>query len=219
MAEVSTAWSHKMANSGNLNHNPDLWKGAPSGSYYVGENIGYHYSVDAMVDAFMDSKPHAANVLNPKFKAIGVGSVKDSQGRIWTTHRFAATTKSLSPAGAPTCFGEKATIEAVPGKTTYGTPGRDVIVGTSGKDVIYGGGGNDLICGRAGTDIIKAGAGNDRVKGHKGADRIYGGAGHDYLSGGAGDDLVKGGKGADTIVGNGGKNILFGGAGKDSIRF
>ena len=108
----------------------------------------------------------------------------------------------------PRCAGKPATIVAIPGVTTVGTPGRDVIVGTSKADVIRARGGRDLICslggrdrvnGGAGTDVIRAGGGNDRASGGGGKrDRVLGQAGNDRLSGGAGArDLCHGGPGRD----------------------
>jgi hypothetical protein len=141
-----------------------------------------------------------------------------------------------APAGAAaTCFGERVTINAVPGQVTRGTSGRDVISGTSGPDQIYGRGGADLICagggndqvyGGAGADRINLGKGNDYAEGGKGADtingqggrdRIQGNGGADAISGGPKADTIWGGKSADRVTGNAGKDVLYGNGGRDII--
>ena len=100
-------------------------------------------------------------------------------------------------AGAPRCFGERATIVGTArGEVIRGTPRADVIVALGGADVINGRGGNDVICGGRGNDRIVAGAGNfDVLFGQSGDDELLGGGGFDLLVGGSGDDLVDGGGG------------------------
>ncbi|MDQ2682012.1 MAG: calcium-binding protein, partial [Chloroflexota bacterium] len=65
-----------------------------------------------------------------------------------------------------------ATIQAVAGVPTVGTPGNDVIRGTNGPDVIDSGGGNDIICGRGGADRITGRDGNEAITGDSGNDII-----------------------------------------------
>jgi hypothetical protein len=153
----------------------------------------------------------------------------------------------VSPAvGAQTtCFGQAPTLFAVPGQTTTGTSGADVIVGTNGPDVIRGLGGNDRICSKGGADEVDGGGGNDRISlgsgadvarggsgddivhgksgadrlfGNEGADKLIGGNGRDHLSGGRGHDVVEGNRKADTLVGGKGRDTLNGGKGKDMLR-
>lgn len=50
---------------------------------YAGENIAYGYSTpQAVVNGWMNSEGHRANILNPSFTQIGVGYV--SKGHYWT---------------------------------------------------------------------------------------------------------------------------------------
>lgn len=95
------------------------------------------------------------------------------------------------------CNGKTATIIAVPGKVTNGTPKADVIVGSDKPDVINGGGGADIICGGKGADEISGGKGGDKIFGGDGKDIIVGGGGKDVLAGGPGKDDCKGGPGKD----------------------
>ncbi|MFN3218307.1 MAG: trypsin-like serine protease [Acidimicrobiales bacterium] len=106
-----------------------------------------------------------------------------------------------SPQRTPRCRGRAATIVAVPGGPTIGTPRADVIVGTSGRDVIRGRGGNDIICGGGGPDRLIGGPGDDVLFGGGGRDRLVGGPGRDRLLGGPGNDLLIGGPGRDRCVG------------------
>ena len=184
MTVAARDWSDDMAEGGFLAHAPDITVGAPNGWRLVGENVGRGGSVDRLVDAFMNSPGHRANVLNARFDRVGVGVATGDDGRMYTTHRFAD-----APTTTPTCKGLHATIVALPGIETIGTSGDDVIVGTPGNDVIHGKGGNDIICGYGGADRISGGAG---------ADRLYGGGGRDHIVGNKGRDRIYGGKGRDT---------------------
>lgn len=127
------------------------------------------------------------------------------------------------------CFGVPTTMSAVPGGTTNGTPGNDVILGTAGNEHIYGNGGRDLLCGAGGDDHLAGGAGRDRIDGGDGDDLIIAGGGHDQvLLGGDGNDTIRstgddtrvyGGPGNDTIIGKiyGLFQELYGGSGNDRL--
>jgi Ca2+-binding RTX toxin-like protein len=119
------------------------------------------------------------------------------------------------PEPTPKCAGRAATIVAVEGAATTGTPGNDVIVGTAGDDVIFGRGGDDVICGLGGDDLIIAGPGSDLVLGGPGNDRLRGGAGNDVQRGGPGRDRIDGGPGRDRSVGGTGIDRCVGGPGAD----
>jgi hypothetical protein len=118
---------------------------------------------------------------------------------------------------APRCYGQSATIVAVPGQVTTGTSGRDVIIGTPGADTIHAGGGDDLVCAGGGDDIVDGGAGKDRLRGQSGNDTLDGRGGKDRLSGGAGNDTQTGGVGDDDLTGGFGDDALGGGPGDDGL--
>jgi len=119
--------------------------------------------------------------------------------------------------GGPGCAGARATIAAVPGRITFGTPGRDVIVGSTAGDRIRARGGNDLICARGGRDTVGAGAGKDRILGQRGGDLLLGQRGNDRLLGQRGSDRGRGGKGADLLLGSIGADRLLGNSGADRL--
>lgn len=55
------------------------------GSYYMGENIAYGYtSAEAVVNAWINSEGHRANMLNTNFDLIGVGFVNIDGIYYWT---------------------------------------------------------------------------------------------------------------------------------------
>lgn len=80
--------SATMAAQNRLFHNPYLATWLRSWSYRIlGENVGYGSSVRAVYDAFMRSAPHKANILDRRFRNVGVGMVSGG-GRIWVTVIF-----------------------------------------------------------------------------------------------------------------------------------
>jgi len=71
--EIAENWSHTRPNG-------EAWKTAFSeegvSASYRGENLAKgQYSAENVVDAWMDSDGHRANILNKKFKKMGVASV------------------------------------------------------------------------------------------------------------------------------------------------
>jgi len=72
-AEIAEKWSHTRPNG-------EAWKTAFSdagvSATYRGENLAKgQYSADKVVDDWMDSEGHKANILNKKFTKMGVASV------------------------------------------------------------------------------------------------------------------------------------------------
>jgi uncharacterized protein YkwD len=54
------------------------------------ENSGQNINLDAANKMFLDSPTHRANLLNPKFNAVGVGIVKDAETH-WITQVLVET--------------------------------------------------------------------------------------------------------------------------------
>ena len=55
----------------------------------AGENIAYgNVTADQMMNMWMNSPGHRANILNPAFTRIGVGAVRTTSGRWWATQDF-----------------------------------------------------------------------------------------------------------------------------------
>jgi uncharacterized protein YkwD len=86
LTAVARAWAEKMASSNNLKHNPNLTTQV-TGWHYVGENVGVGGDVASLHQAFMDSAPHKANILDRDYTQIGVG-VASGHGRMWVVEVF-----------------------------------------------------------------------------------------------------------------------------------
>ena len=101
--------SQVMADAGSIFH-ADPISGGFTGSWQkMGENVGVGANVQVLIDAFVASPGHYANIVDPSFDEVGVGVVwKDSA--LYTTHRFVQS-------GDP----PPATTTAAPSTTT--TPG------------------------------------------------------------------------------------------------
>lgn len=55
----------------------------------AGENIAYgQRDANAVMDAWMNSSGHRANILNSAYTQIGVGAAKDANGTIYWTQEF-----------------------------------------------------------------------------------------------------------------------------------
>jgi uncharacterized protein YkwD len=80
------AWAEKLARDGKLSHS-DLSSGVPSCWRSLGENVGYGASAAAVEDAYMNSSGHRANILQSKWKYVGVGWAQ-AGNRVYTVQVF-----------------------------------------------------------------------------------------------------------------------------------
>ena len=200
----------------------------------VGENIAAGYSsAKAVVDGWIASPGHRANMLNANYNEIGIGHYYEANdtGNVnyrhyWTQVFGKGTIESPAPSPKPTPKPPAPTPPAptpVPTPTSPSTPkpilsNKSSIKGTSRADKIVGGKASQRIYGKAGNDEIKANGGNDRVFGNQGADKLFGNSGNDKLFGGSGNDHVSGGSGNDRLLGGTGNDRLLGGDGNDILQ-
>jgi hypothetical protein len=70
---VAQAWANQLAAANVLSHNPAL-RGQVSDWSVLGENVGMAGDVPTVQAAFMASAPHRANILDPRYTQMGVGS-------------------------------------------------------------------------------------------------------------------------------------------------
>ena len=116
-SSVAQTWSLKMAGAGTLSHNPNLSNQISSWSK-LGENVGTGGAVSGIFAALVASPPHMLNMSDGGFTTVGVGSVLDGSGRLWTTHVFVRPGSAGPPAqpAAPvtTRAPAPATTEAAP---------------------------------------------------------------------------------------------------------
>ena len=78
-------YAYKMAQKNTLSHSLDstLSERVSQEGYvfsYIGENIAYGYDYKKVVDGWMNSSGHRANILNSSYNEIGVGMAYSSDG-------------------------------------------------------------------------------------------------------------------------------------------
>lgn len=101
MTSAADGWARAMVDGSFLAHAGDIVSGTPSGWTKVGENVGRGQSVSSLTSAFMSSPSHRANIMDASYTHVGIAVyVHPSDGRIYTTHRFAAL-PGAAPAAAP----------------------------------------------------------------------------------------------------------------------
>ncbi|HEY8202882.1 MAG TPA: CAP domain-containing protein [Actinomycetota bacterium] len=87
LVDVARRHSQEMAASQTIFHNPGL-AGEVTGRWLLlGENVGTGPSCDDVHEALMKSPLHRKNILEPKFNAVGMGTVVDG-GAIYLTQVF-----------------------------------------------------------------------------------------------------------------------------------
>jgi uncharacterized protein YkwD len=80
--------SKDMARAGRIFHTTNLGSRLRIVSWSVaGENVGVGMKVRTLFEAFMDSAPHRANILNRDFRRVGIGVFR-ADGFIWMTLIF-----------------------------------------------------------------------------------------------------------------------------------
>ncbi len=78
--------------------------GYPASSAGWGENIAYGYtSADAVMQGWLNSPGHRANIENPSYRAIGVGAAAASTGRLYWTQEFGTSTSGSTPPPTSAC--------------------------------------------------------------------------------------------------------------------
>ena len=112
LVSLARGWANQMRDgvcgSGNhICHASPISAGVTHNWAKLGENVGTGGDVASVMQAFIDSPGHYANIVDPEFTHVGVAVVWEG-GRLYTTHRFmklqnAAPTTTAPPAtAAPT---------------------------------------------------------------------------------------------------------------------
>jgi len=128
LTAIARRWSQRMANDNRLSHNPNLAKEVTQDWEKLAENVGVGPGVDEIHNAFMNSAPHRANILDGALTHIGVGVVVDPSGQIWVTQVFmrlrggggtaSPTTTAAPPPPTTTTTRPQATTTTRPQATT-----------------------------------------------------------------------------------------------------
>jgi hypothetical protein len=116
---IARSWSDQMAADGGISHNPSYSSQVSANWTKLGENVGVGYSVDDLMNAFVNSPAHYRNIFDPSFNYIGVGVSYGSAGRMYTTHDFMAMGAPSAPEPDPTPAPEPA---PAPAPKTYAAP-------------------------------------------------------------------------------------------------
>ena len=103
LAATSCTWNDHMIAAGGISHDPNL--AAAVASVFPdwrkgGENVGMGGTVSSLFDAFVASPGHYKNLVDPDFSRVGVCVGRDGNGKLFTTHRFAAV-GAAAPAPPP----------------------------------------------------------------------------------------------------------------------
>jgi hypothetical protein len=125
---VAAGWTSHLANQGSLSHNPNLASqleshGSPNWTIY-GENVGQGAPTnpDQLFNAYMQSPEHRANILEARYRYVGV-AVVFAGGYAWNTFDFVDQYGSTTTSTTTT---KTTTHTATTTKTTSTTPTRHV---------------------------------------------------------------------------------------------
>ena len=86
---IAQGCSDVQAANGVMAHCADYYTRFPVGWTNAAENVAFGQSVDDVVDAWLASPGHRANILNPALTHIGIGFAVGSDGRTYFTQDFA----------------------------------------------------------------------------------------------------------------------------------
>lgn len=88
LSAIAQRHAKAMAGSGRLYHSYTSSR-PPAGYRTVGENVGRGHTVSGIHSALRASSGHYSNMVNPSFRAFGVGSAYGSDGKLYVTQIFA----------------------------------------------------------------------------------------------------------------------------------
>ena len=101
LVSLARAHAQAMANAGHIFHASPISAGYSGPWAKMGENVGKGDDIQRLVDAFVASPGHYANIVDPGFTEIGVGVVWQG-GAMYTTHRFLQLPAAAPPPPPPT---------------------------------------------------------------------------------------------------------------------
>ncbi|MDV3353304.1 calcium-binding protein [Leptolyngbyaceae cyanobacterium CCMR0082] len=204
----------------------DRAKNAGYESGFVGENIAAGYrSAQDVVDGWINSPGHRANLLNSNYNEIGIGYyfLENDTGSVnynsyWTQVFGKGTIETSSPNPPSNPTTPKPPSNPTNPKPPSNSNNNSVIRGTNKADKLFGSSKSQRIFGRSGNDVIDGKGGNDTIYGNAGRDILKGGDGDDTLHGGSLNDKLYGGAGNDRLLGGTQSDVLVGGDGNDRLQ-
>ncbi len=87
LTEIARNWAGRMAAANQISHRSDLVAVAPPNWLVLGENVGAGPAVGPIHDALVASPTHYANLVDPRFRQVGVGVVAVG-GKIFMAQNF-----------------------------------------------------------------------------------------------------------------------------------
>jgi uncharacterized protein YkwD len=110
LSSIAQDWAVTMGSQDTIFHRSNLADGVTIDWTRLGENVGMGPTVDDLMNAFINSPHHYENLVDPRFNRIGVGTVRNPDGMMYTAHEFAAVNSSTpAPTPAPTATPKAAT--------------------------------------------------------------------------------------------------------------
>ena len=94
--EVAQACSQTQAANNAVAHCTGYQTRYPAGWTAASENVAAGQSVESVVDAWMNSAPHRANILRADATHLGIGYAVSSSGRPYYTQNFASYPRAVS---------------------------------------------------------------------------------------------------------------------------
>ena len=94
LSSVARDWAAKMARDGALSHNVGV--GSRVTASKLSENVGMGASIDIVHQAFLNSAPHRANMVDKGVNSVGVG-VAWANGKVYVVQDYGQLAGSSSP--------------------------------------------------------------------------------------------------------------------------
>jgi uncharacterized protein YkwD len=124
LQSVARRWSQHMASGGcgggaSICHNPNLGSQV-HGWQKIGENVGVGPDESSIQNAFMNSSHHRANILDPAYTLVGIGTATGKDGRLYVTQDFEKPMGSSSSSSSSSSSKKKSTHSS-PTRSTKST--------------------------------------------------------------------------------------------------
>lgn len=136
LTAVARSWAAAMAKVDRISHNPRLDTLVRADWQKLGENVGVGATVGDLHDAFVASPTHYRNLVEARYRWVGVGVVVGRGGALFTAHQFmqlrpGAATPAAPAKDRPAAETEVAAPPApapLPPRSAAGAPARLVLV-------------------------------------------------------------------------------------------
>lgn len=93
---IASEWSQQQAANKTMSHNPSYTSTYEQGWVRAGENVAFGYSVEEVVQGWMNSPGHKANILG-QYTTTGLGIAYDTDGVPYYTQVFASYPEVATP--------------------------------------------------------------------------------------------------------------------------